>query len=355
MSDDPDSKTLAPSQKKLDDAAKRGEVASAPEVRHALSLLAMLGALLWLGNHAVRVLATTLRHFWEGAADLRIDPVGGTHFATGVMAQMAALVGPFLLLFFLAAILTGLIQSKPSLSWARLAPKWSKINPAAGLKRMFGPQGLVEFAKLLAKSLAVVGLGWWLLSPRLPGADSLVGLEPAAIGAAAAALAISLIKTLLMLVAALAALDFGWQRFSFLRKMRMSHQEMRDEHKDSDGNPQVKAKQRQIGAQRARQRMMAAVPTASVVITNPTHYAVALKYEHGSMRAPVVVAKGTDRTALKIRELATEAGVPLVENRPLARALHAHARIDHPIPVEQYAAVAEVISFVLRQTGKLRG
>ena len=208
--------------------------------------------------------------------------------------------------------------------------------------------------KLLAKCVAVLWLGWWLLSPRLPGADTLVGIEPAAIGGAATGLAVALLKLLILLVAGIAALDFAWQRLAFLRKMRMSHQEMRDEYKENDGNPEVKARQRQIGQQRARQRMMAAVPTASVVITNPTHFAVALRYAHGSMRAPVVVAKGTDRVALRIRELAEQAGVPLIENKPLARALYAAAEIDRPIPVEQYAAVAEVISFVLRQAGKLR-
>lgn len=355
MAEDQDSKTLAPTQKKLEDAARRGEVATAPEVRHALALLAMLAALLWLGDHAVRSLAGLLTTFFEGAGEIRLDPAGGTRLASSVAAQMALLVGPFLLLALIAALAIPFVQGRPSLSWTRLAPKWSKVSPVAGFKRLLGPQGLVEFAKLLAKCVAVLWLGWLLLAPRLPAADSLVGIEPAAIGAAAAAIAVSLVKLLVLLVAAIAALDFGWQRFSFLRKQRMSHQDLRDEHKESEGNPQVKARQRQLGHQRSRQRMMAAVPTASVVITNPTHYAVALRYDHGSMRAPVVVAKGTDRIALRIRELAKEAGVPLVENRPLARALHAHAEVDRPIPVEQYAAVAEVISFVLRQTGRLRG
>lgn len=355
MAEDQDSKTLEPTDKKLEDAAKRGEVASAPEVRHAMALLAMLAALLWLGDHAVRTLAALTRGLWEGAGDIRIAPEGGTQFAAGIALQAALLTGPYLLLFLLAAVATGFVQGSPSFSWTRLAPKWNKVSPVAGLKRLFGPQGLVEFAKLLAKCTAVLWLGWWLLSPRLPAADSLVGMEPGAIGAAATALAVSLLKLLVMLVAAIAAFDFAWQRFSFTRKMRMSHQEMRDENKESEGNPEVKFRQRQIGYQRSRQRMMSAVPTASVVITNPTHFAVALCYDHGSMRAPVVVAKGTDRIALRIRELAREAGVPTIENKPLARALYAHAEVDRPIPVEQYAAVAEVISFVLRQTGKLRG
>jgi flagellar biosynthetic protein FlhB len=163
-----------------------------------------------------------------------------------------------------------------------------------------------------------------------------------------------MLRAIALLVGAIALFDFVYQRRSFLKRMRMSLQEVKDEHKESEGDPKIKGKIRQIQMQRARRRMMAAVPGASVVITNPTHYAVALKYDHGAMAAPVVVAKGVDAVALRIREIATEAGVPLVENRPLARALHASAEIDQPIPIEHYAAVAEVISYVMRLS-KRRG
>jgi len=140
-----------------------------------------------------------------------------------------------------------------------------------------------------------------------------------------------------------------------MKRMRMSLQEIKDEHKESDGDPKIKAKIRQMQMQKAKRRMMAAVPKASVIITNPTHYAVALKYDHGAMAAPVVVAKGVDALALKIREVATASGVPIVENRPLARALYASADLDKPIPTEHYAAVAEVISYVLRLARQRRG
>lgn len=354
MSDDKDSKTLDPSQKKLDDARKKGDVAVAPEMRHLALLAALLAGLGWLAQDFAEGLASLSAGLWEGAGDIRLEPEGAHGFAAGLLGTIAGLLAPLLLLFLGAGLATGLLQGRPSASWSRLALKWSKINPWSGFTRLFGPQGLVEFGKTLLKCLAVLFLSWWLLSPMLAGADSMVGMEPGRIAAAAADLAFALTKWLLILVAVIAAADFAWQRFSFTRKMRMSHQDMKDEHKESDGDPMVKARQRQLGAQRSRQRMMTAVPQASVVITNPTHFAVALRYDHGSMLAPVVVAKGADLVALRIRELATEAGVPLVENKPLARALYASAQVDRPIPVEQYAAVAEVISFVLRQSRKAR-
>jgi flagellar biosynthesis protein FlhB len=158
----------------------------------------------------------------------------------------------------------------------------------------------------------------------------------------------------LVLVALLALLDYGYQRLSFMRQMRMSKQELKEEHKQAEGDPAVKARLRQIRMERARRRMMAAVPTASVVVTNPTHYAVALKYEMGSKGAPRLVAKGADLIAKRIREIAEENDVPLVENPPLARALYASVELDHEIPPEHYRAVAEIISYVFRIKGKFR-
>lgn len=354
MAEDRDGKTLAPTQKKLDDARKRGEVPAAPEARHALGMLALVASLLWFGASAATELARLAASLWSNAGDLRIESSGGSGFASGLGLAILRLMAPFLLIALGAALLTAFAQGRPSLSWTRVTPQWRKLSLVVGFGRLLGKQALVEFAKVLAKVAIVLLVAWQLFAPSLPGAEAMVGMEPWAIGTTASQLALSLLKIVLLLTAVIAAADIGWQRLAFARKMRMDHQELRDEQKESDGNPEVKARQRQLGQQRSRQRMMAAVPTASVVVTNPTHFAVALRYEHGNMRAPIVVAKGADRVALRIRELATQANVPLVENKPLARALYATAEVDRPIPVEQYAAVAEVISFVLRQTGKLR-
>lgn len=344
---DKDQKTHAPTSKKLEDARQRGEVATAGEVRHAVMLTGMYVVMGSLGVQAARDLLTLSTRFWGHADDIRIDAAGGQQFAIGLFGDLFAAIGPVLALLFGCALLIGFLQGKPTLAWARIKPKFSKLNPIASLGRIFGTHGAVEFAKTLAKCVFVGGVALFVVSPYVQGVDQLVGMEPIDIARTGAELVVVMLKPVLLLVGALAAFDFVYQHRAFLKKMRMTLQEVKDEQKDTDGDPKVKARQRQVGRQRARQRMMAAVPTASVIVTNPTHYAVALKYEHGEMRAPIVVAKGVDAIALKIREVATEAKVPIIENRPLARALYASAEIDHPIPVEHYAAVAEIISYVM--------
>jgi len=219
---------------------------------------------------------------------------------------------------------------------------------------MFGKQALVEFAKTFAKLCLVGGIAAAIAWPHAATIDRLVGADLVDTGSAASDIVHAMLRPIATLVGALALFDFVWQRRSFMKRMRMSLQEVKDEYKQSEGDPKIKAKIRSMQMQRSRSRMMANVPKASVVITNPTHYAIALQYDHGSMGAPVVVAKGVDAIALKIREVATEHKIPLVENRPLARALYASAELDQPIPVEHYAAVAEVISYVLRIARGLR-
>jgi flagellar biosynthetic protein FlhB len=226
----------------------------------------------------------------------------------------------------------------------------SKLSPFAGFKRIFGGRAMIEFLKTLAKFAMVASVAVMIIRPRVLALDLLVGAEPGAIGAAAGEIVRQLIQAVAILVGALAAFDFIYQRRSFLARMRMSLQEVKDEHKQSEGDPKIKAKIRYIGIQRARRRMMQAVPTASVIVTNPTHYAVALKYDHGAMAAPIVVAKGMDEVALRIREVAKAAGIPIVESPPLARALYASAALDKPIPTEHFKAVAEIIGYVMRLT-----
>ncbi|WP_232493741.1 flagellar biosynthesis protein FlhB [Novosphingobium kaempferiae] len=350
---DKDQRTHEPTPKKLEDARKRGEVAIAPEVRHATMMAGALAVTGWLGLSAMERLGTMLKRLWGDAQEFPLDPEGAQGLATGVMWHALVSLLPVFAVLLTAAIGTVFLQGRVVLSWSRLSPKWSKLSPASGAKRLFGTRALVEFAKTLAK-LGVIGLVVWLVfAPRMEGADGLVGRSPGAIGAAAGQLAFEILRAVVALVAALALFDFLWQRRSFLQRMRMTLQEVKDEHKQSEGDPKIKAKIRQIQMQRSRKRMMAAVPTASVIVTNPTHYAVALKYEHGVTAAPTVVAKGVDAVALRIREVGREAGVPVIENPPLARALFAAVEIDHPIPIEHYQAVAEIIGYVLRLAKKV--
>jgi flagellar biosynthetic protein FlhB len=350
MSDAPDQedKTEDPTDKRLEDARGRGEVASAPEMKHAAIFVAALVVMGGLGTWTIQGMSGLFARLWGSAEDFRMEPLGAHDFATGLFGAIGSLLAPIMAAMFGFALLGGLLQGRPMLSWSRIAPKWSKLNPVTGFTRMFGKQSLVEFVKTLAKLCLVGGIAATIAWPHASGIERLVGADLTAIGAASSDIVDAMLQPIAMLVGALALFDLVWQRHAFLKKMRMTKQEIKDEFKESEGDPKIKGKIRQLQMQRAKGRMMANVPKASVVITNPTHFAVALQYDHGAMNAPVVVAKGVDNVALKIREIAGAHGIPLVENRPLARALYASAELDRPIPVEHYAAVAEVISYVLK-------
>lgn len=345
---DKDQKTHEPTQKKLDDAREKGEVATSPEMRHAVMFLAMIMVCSSVGVSAFIRLGSVFVRLWGGADDLSLDPQGAQAFATGLFAQLAMTLAPVLALLFAFAVLILFVQGRPTLAWARLAPKWSKLSPVAGLGRMFGVKGLIEFAKTLAKCAFVIAAAVIVVWPKAVALEELIGMGPEAIARTSGILVLMMLKSVALLAGALALFDWLYQRRSFLSRMRMSLQELKDEHKNSEGDPMVKGQRRAIAIKNSKRRMMSAVPTASVIITNPTHYAVALKYEHGSMAAPVVVAKGVDAVALKIREIATGAKVPIIESPPLARALFASAEIDRPIPTEHYKAVAEIIGYVMR-------
>lgn len=345
---DQEDKTEDATDKKLEDARERGEVPMAPEMKHAAMFVAALVVMGGLGTYTMQAMGSLFIRLWSSAEDFRMEPAGAHDFATGLLGAVASTLFPILAALFGFALLGGFLQGRPMLSASRIKPKWSKLNPVTGFIRTFSKQSLVEFFKTLAKLCLVVGIGAWIAWPHAAGIEKLVGADIVSMGAAANDIVYAMLFPIALLVGALAMFDFAWQRFAFMKKMRMTKQEIKDEYKQSEGDPKIKGKIRQLQMQRARGRMMSNVPKASVIITNPTHYAIALQYDHGAMNAPVVVAKGVDAIALKIREVADAHNIPMVENRPLARALYASAEIDHPIPVEHYAAVAEVISYVLK-------
>jgi flagellar biosynthetic protein FlhB len=345
MSDD---KTHAPTEKKLEDARKKGDVVTAAEARHAVMFVGALAVLLMLGTWTASRLGVLLTGMWGHSEDVAITPAGAQHLASALMAQAAMTVLPMLGVLFAFALLTMFSSGKPRLATDRLKLKWDKLSPMAGAKRLFGMRALVEFAKTFAKLVMVIVVVGWMVWPRIAGLDTLIGAPAATIGAAATGLVLAMVKAAALLVVVIAAADYLYQRRSFMKRMMMSFQEIKDEHKQSEGDPKIKGKIRQIQMQRSRQRMMAKVPEASVIVVNPTHYAVALQYDHGAMAAPVVVAKGVDAVALNIREVATRANVPIVESPPLARALYATVELDHPIKPEHYTAVAEIVSFVMK-------
>jgi flagellar biosynthesis protein FlhB len=348
MAADQDQKTQDPTDKKLSDAREKGDVATATEMRHAVMFVAALVVAGGMGSWTLARVGPLLVQLWGNADDYRLDPDGAQSFATGVFFSVAGAIAPLLAFLFGSALLILFVQGRPSLSWSRVKPNFSKLSPVSGFGRIFGKRAMVEFLKTLAKCAVVITIATMVIEPRMVGLGQLINAEPRAIARTAGELVRRMIQAVAILVACIAAADYIYQRHSYHQRMKMSLQEVKDEHKQSEGDPKIKAKIRMIGMQRAKRRMMAAVPTASVIITNPTHYAVALKYEHGDMAAPVVVAKGMDEVARRIREVATEYGVPIVESPPLARALYAAAAIDRPIPTEHFKAVAEIIGYVMR-------
>src|SRR5882757_849547 len=311
MADESDSsdKTEDPTQKRLDDAHERGDVAKSQEVN---TWFVIAGATLVLSSFSGSIgggILMPLRNLVANSWMIHADGPGLMALTQSLgYALMAALGVPFLM-FALAAIAGNMIQHRLVWSAESLKPKFNKVSPGAGFKRIFGKQAAANFAKGLFKVIAL-------------GAVMMAVLAVVAIG------------------------DYFFQYRTWFERQKMSLQEMKEEFKQSEGDPHIKGKIRQLRQQRMKKRMMAAVPKASVIITNPTHYAVALSYERG-MPAPICVAKGVDNIALKIREVAKAHDIPIVENVALARALHATVEIDDEIPVEHYHAVAEIIGYVM--------
>lgn len=355
MADDSDDsqKTEEPTPKKLREAREKGEVARSQEVNHWFIILAFATTVGLLAPIFLAQLGRAMLPFLEQPHQI----VLGGDSARLVLADLLWDVAKALALPFAATIAAALaanaLQGGILVSAESLKPKLEKLSPLAGAKRLFGQRALVEFAKGVLK-LSLVGTIITLLV--MPRWQTYMDLPELSIEQLLLLLRQEALRVLIGVLAAMTAIagaDYMFQRFKTMQKLRMSRQEVKDEMRQSEGDPMIKARLRQLRQERARQRMMAAVPGADVVVTNPTHFAVALKYEGEVMNAPRVVAKGVDFMAQKIREVARENGVPLVENRPLARALYDGVEIDQEVPPAHYKAVAEVIGYVMRLRGRL--
>jgi flagellar biosynthetic protein FlhB len=349
---DPESKTEEATPRKLEDARKKGDVAKSPDVASALSLAGASAAVLMTGGYFATSIAEQLLPFIESPHLM----LGGLETGAGVEIGAKALwaVAPFLGVVMLATILGGVggnvAQSGLLFTADKLKPDWSKVNPMAGFKRIFGPDGLVQFIKTFIKLIAVGFICWMVLKPHLRELENMAAMPPAMILPAARDMILALVVATLILLGFTAGADFLWQKFRFAERMKMTKEEIKEDYKQSEGDPHVKAKLKQIRMQRSRQRMMQNVPKATVIVTNPTHYSVALRYEPGEGDpAPVCVAKGVDALAMRIREVARDHNVPIVENVPLARALYAAVEVDETIPREHFEAAAKVIGFVMQK------
>ncbi|MEO8756489.1 MAG: flagellar biosynthesis protein FlhB [Devosia sp.] len=354
MSDDApeqSSKTEDPSQKKLDDAHKRGDVVKSQEVNNWF-MIAGSGLLFsMMAAPSATGLADNLKMLMANADQFHIGgPALSAFFNSLAMTILLIALVPLTILagFGIAA---NLVQHRPLLSLDPVTPKFSKISPIAGAKRLFSRDALVNFVKGLFKLFVVSGVIFAVIWPERDRLETMVTFDPAMLLPAFQALGLKVFGAVLAIVTVIAIADYVYQRRRWWNRLKMTVQEVRDEYKQMEGDPKVKGRIRAIRNERSRRRMMANVPKATVVITNPTHFAVALKYD-STMSAPLCLAKGADDVAFRIREMAKEHNVPIIENPPLARALFAAVDIDETIPTEHFKAVAQVIGFVMRMKDK---
>jgi len=346
MADDSDDKTEDPTQKRLDDALAKGDVAKSQEVN---TWFIIAGATLILSTFSGSIgggILKPLRTLIANAGQLRAD--GPALLALGNTLGYAVIgaIGVPLLMLAIAAVAGNMVQHRLVWSAESLTPKFSKISPGAGLKRILGKQAVANFAKGVFKLMALGAVMMAVLWPERHRLESFMMFDPSAILDVTTNLTLQLMGAVVAMLTAVAIADYFFQYRQWHERQKMSLQEIKDEFKQSEGDPHIKAKIRQLRMQRMKKRMMAAVPNASVIITNPTHYSIALSYDRG-MSAPICVAKGVDNVAFKIREVAKKHDIPIVENVTLARALYATVDIDEEIPVEHYHAVAEIIGYVM--------
>ena len=338
-------KTEPASPRRLEKAHEEGQVARSRELVTFVMLSTGLGCLWATGELMANHLGSALRNGLQFERAAAFDASQMLMQSASVVLHALQALVPLLAAMLVAALVAPMLLGGWLLSGKSLSPKFSKLNPIAGIGRMFSVETLVELVKTIVKSLLVGGIAWWVISGNLQTIMALMS-EPVHEALAhtlqLVASSCALIIGSLLLVA---AIDVPYQLWSHHKKLRMSREDLRQEQKESDGDPQVKAQIRRQQQQMAKRRMMAEVPKADIIVTNPTHFAVALKYSDKDMRAPRVIAKGTDLVALRIRALAEEHNIPVLEAPPLTRALYRHTALGAEIPADLYAAVAEVLAW----------
>ena len=345
-------RTEEPTPKKLEEARKQGQFANSREVNHWFMILAASIVVMALAPAFTRQITRAMIRFIDAPDLIATDSHALSHAMGDLLGDLAIAFLPIFLLFIIAAALPTLLQNGFLISIERIEPKLEKISLIKGFERLFSLRSIAEFGKGLLK-IAVVGtVATMLLMPSMEKIYQIQTLAIPDLMIVIQDLAMRLLLGVLSIMTIVAGADYLYQRFEFMKSMRMSRQEIRDELKQTEGDPMVKGRLRQIRMERARRRMMSNVPKADVVITNPTHFAVALSYKPQEMAAPRLIAKGADLIAQRIRDVARELKVPVVENPPLARALYAAVDLEEEIPAEHYRAVAEVISYVYRLQGR---
>lgn len=349
MAEDSDlERTEAATAKRIEQAREKGDVPRSREMATCVLLL-VGGVAVWMfGGQLAAKMNNLMYAVFSFDREQIFDIRAMYNRLVEPAIELAIVLLPILGLMLFAALASPILLGGWLFSSQALAPKFERLNPLSGIKRMFSVNALVELFKAIAKTILVATVAWYVVRGQL---DEVLTLSRENIKASTQHMTSLVLASFLSIVAALifiAVVDVPYQLWSYARKLRMTKEQVKQEHKESEGDPHIKAKIRAIQRAMARRRMMAEVPTADVVITNPTHFAVALKYEDGAMRAPKVIAKGADAVAHKIREIAQEHKVPILEAPPLARALHHHTEIGDEIPEALYTAVAEVLAYVFQ-------
>jgi flagellar biosynthetic protein FlhB len=345
---DDDDRTEEPTPRKIEQAREKGDIIYSLEVGSALSLVVATALVAFMSGPIASEIARDFIGFIAAPESFSADAGGIQRILTAVSIKFLSIFGMVAIAFALAGLAARYVQDQPTFTSERLAPKLDKLDPLKGFGRVFGKAAMASFLKSLAKFGIVGGALGWALWPHDASLQLLSMMDPAALLPFVQDKAVSMMIAMTCAAALLAGADYIFTRQSYMKRLKMSRREIKEEMRQSEGDPLVKAKLRQVRHERSRRRMLAEVPNASVVITNPTHYAVALKYVQGETAAPICLAKGVDAVALRIREAATAADVPIIEDPPLARALFAAADLDAPIPREHYEAVAKIIGVVMR-------
>lgn len=355
MAEDEDdaSKTEDASGKKLSDAREKGDVPMSQEVKIWLMLLASLVVVSMVAPSSIKRLSNGLVGYIEHAGTAAVDrgAIGGILFDTALTAFLAILLP--VLIMAAAGVLGTILQIGWLVTAEKMKPDIAKLNPLPAFMRLFTMQNGLELVKGFVKMGVIGAVCYIILKPMMISVEHYAGMPMELLLGEIQYLVVKLFLWVTIIMFLLAGGDFFYQRFKYAEKMKMSKHDQKEEFKQQEGDPIVKGRLRQMRFDKARQRMMQAVPRADVVVTNPTHFAVALKYDQSAMAAPVVLAKGADAVAAKIREIAKENDIPIVENPPLARALFASVEIDQEIPPEHYKAMAEVISYVFKLKNRL--
>ena len=357
--DDSGEKSHEASQQKIEKSRKKGDIARSTDVSAAAGYLGLFVALSFVGLQGVGQSAGVLAQVF-GSADTisrSLLSTGGTTLAGGLFGQALAALIPIFLLPFTAALLVSLAQRVFIFAPDKIKPKGNRISPLQGLKNKFGTMGIVEFLKTVAKMVLVATGVTLLLRNKKDQILGMVRAEPAEVAMMLGNILTSMVLLVMAIALMIALVDFLWQKYHHLQKLRMSHKELQDESKEAEGDPHMKGQRRARAQEIATNQMLHDVPRADVVVVNPTHYAVALEWSRQPGTAPVVIAKGVDDVARRIREVAAESGVPIHSDPPTARALHATVEIGHEIDPAHYRAIAAAIRFAteMRAKAKERG